>query len=91
MKFTLAIACLLPGASAHQSFKDWSQSKTYESNEASLSAERIYNNNLIVIDEMNAVTTDNAIYAPNKFADMTPEEFKLKLLLPSCKYGFIGA
>ncbi len=40
-----------------------------------------YNDNLIIIDELNASTHDSAFYAPNKFADMTPAEFKKKMLM----------
>jgi hypothetical protein len=36
---------------------------------------------LIIIDELNASTHDSAFYAPNKFADMTPAEFKKKMLM----------
>jgi hypothetical protein len=36
---------------------------------------------LILIDELNADIKDTAVYAPNKFADMTPAEFKNKMLM----------
>jgi hypothetical protein len=38
---------------------------------------------LIIIDSLNADIQDSAVYAPNKFADMTPAEFKKKMLMDS--------
>ena len=64
-------------------FMEWMSrnGRSYSSIQEMFERQQIYNDNLILINSFNADTFDSAFYAPNKFADMTPDEFKAKMLM----------
>jgi len=60
--------------------------RTY-TNEEKFKREVIFNNNLKIIDKMNFMHKGVATFGVNKFADLSPKEFRSKYLMPKGIFG----
>jgi cathepsin F len=67
-------------------FKTWvkANNKKYNSLEEEKERENVYNANIKLIEKLNKdYMSRNVSFEANQFADMTPDEFKEKILMPS--------
>lgn len=65
-------------------FKEWlsSQNRLYLSHTETEYRERIYNDNIKLIEKLNSIYSPSTQFSVNQFADTSPEEFKFKILMP---------